>query len=229
MEVWASYSLNDLLLFSPDTYFRLYEIHNAELWPLHLLMLAVSFALLVLTKNKELGWSWVVFLLLGVLWGIVGWFFLYQQYAQINTAAPWFALGFGIQSVLLIAIGVFRRNGSTNRGWGYDNLTDPGLLLFLYALMVHPLIGIISGRSWEGVELFGLAPDPTALGTLGIVLMYHGKLAYLLAVIPLLWVGITGLTYLAMNISTGMIAIGALALALICRRFMPLTIGNNRK
>ncbi len=224
MEVWASYSLNDLLLFSPGTYFRLYEIHNTELWPLHLLMLAVALALLALTRNKEMSWSWVVFLLLGILWGFVGWFFLYQQYAQIYNAAAWFAIGYGIQAVLLLAIAILRPNGTTIRWRGYENLSDPGLLLFLYALMVHPFIGIISGRSWEAVELFGLSPDPTALGTLGIMLMCRGKLVYLLATIPLLWICITGLTHLAMNSSTGVITIGALVLALIFRWFIPRTM-----
>lgn len=42
MEVWLTYSLDDFLLFSPETYFRLLERHNAALWPLHVLMLGVG-------------------------------------------------------------------------------------------------------------------------------------------------------------------------------------------
>ena len=221
MEVWASYSLDDLLLFSPTTYFRLYELHNSALWPVHLLKVGIALVLLMLTRNRGPGWGWVVFLLLGILWGFVGWFFLYQQYAQINTAAPWFGLGFGLQSLLLLAVAVSKTNGFFIIGVrsGYQSI--PGLVLFLYALVMHPFIGIADGRTWAGVEIFGMAPDPTALGTLGILMIYRGKLAVLLAAIPVLWLCITGLTHLAMSNPTGMIPIGAFALALVSRWLMP--------
>ena len=33
MSEWWSYSPSDFLLFSARTYYRLFEIHNAALWP----------------------------------------------------------------------------------------------------------------------------------------------------------------------------------------------------
>ena len=45
-----------------------------------------------------------------------------------------------------------------------------GLALFLYALAIHPLIAPLTGRPWTQAEIFGLAPDPTAIATLGILL-----------------------------------------------------------
>jgi hypothetical protein len=35
MSEWWSYTLSDFLLFSPRTYYRLFELHNAEWWPAH--------------------------------------------------------------------------------------------------------------------------------------------------------------------------------------------------
>ena len=37
MTEWESYRLSDFLLFSPRTYWRLFELHNEALWPLPLL------------------------------------------------------------------------------------------------------------------------------------------------------------------------------------------------
>lgn len=42
MSEWWTYSLRDFLLFSPHTYYRLFELYNQALWPLHLLALAIG-------------------------------------------------------------------------------------------------------------------------------------------------------------------------------------------
>ena len=44
-----------------------------------------------------------------------------------------------------------------------------GVALFLFALLLQPLIGPLAVREWSGVELFGLAPDPTVVATLGVL------------------------------------------------------------
>ena len=33
MPEWWTYSLSDFLMFSPRTYYRLFELHNAAIWP----------------------------------------------------------------------------------------------------------------------------------------------------------------------------------------------------
>ena len=53
MGVWASYSLSDLVLFSPQAYVRLHELHNAAIWPLQLPALAIAVGLLLLTDRKS--------------------------------------------------------------------------------------------------------------------------------------------------------------------------------
>ena len=68
-----------------------------------------------------------------------------------------------------------------------------GIALFLFALLLQPLTGSITGREWSGVELFGLAPDPTVLATLG-VLVAADRVLWELFVIPVLWCAITGAT-----------------------------------
>ena len=34
MSEWWTYTLSDFLLFSPRTYYRLFELHHRALWPL---------------------------------------------------------------------------------------------------------------------------------------------------------------------------------------------------
>ena len=42
MSEWWTYRLSDFLMFSPRTYHRLFELTNAEIWPLQIVTLAAG-------------------------------------------------------------------------------------------------------------------------------------------------------------------------------------------
>ena len=42
MSEWWTYSLTSFLLFSARTYYRLFELYNADVWPLQIATLAVA-------------------------------------------------------------------------------------------------------------------------------------------------------------------------------------------
>ena len=217
MLTWATYSLSDLLLFTPHTYFRLYELYNTALWPFGLFISVMVSALLIPTKVTVAQKRRMMQLLLSLMWMAIAWFFFYSTYAQINNFAHWFAVAFGIQSLLLAfdAISDTRADASDNSfPW---NFSDPGALLFLFAVLVHPLIGLLAGRPLQGIELFGLAPDPTALGTLGFLLAGKKVTRGFLLIIPLAWCLVSGLTYLAMELPYGLITPVAALIALALR------------
>jgi hypothetical protein len=94
------------------------------------------------------------------------------------------------------------------------------LALGLWALLGHPLLGGMSGRPWHQAELFGLAPDPTALGTLAFLLPLIGDagparwLPSLLRVVPLLWCAASAAMLLTMGSAQGWVVLAALAVAL---------------
>jgi hypothetical protein len=70
-----------------------------------------------------------------------------------------------------------------------------GVGLVLLAL-AYPMLGGLLGRPWTQAEVFGLAPDPTALGTLGVLLWLsaRGSAAWWLWPIPWLWCLASGAT-----------------------------------
>jgi hypothetical protein len=214
MGVWASYSLADLVLFSPQAYFRLYELHNAATWPWHLLALGAAVVLLLLTWRAQAAGAGLVLVPLAVVWAVVAWWFFVERYAQINPVAVWFGAGFALQALLLMVAGVWRRARIDLAGWRTSPASLPGLVLVLYAVLVHPIGQILSGRAWIGAELFGVAPDPTALATLGFLLMTRGRVAWLLVVIPLLWCLVSALTYIGMGLYAGLLTPATAVIAL---------------
>ena len=213
----ASYTLSDLLMFSPEVYFRLFVLYNQALWPVHGIVALLTLAVVALTRRPSAAASRTVAGLMALSWAAIAWFFLQQRYAEINLAAPWFAAGFGLQAILWAGVAVA---GRPRFGWAQDRDGATGLVVLVLAAVVLPLLGPLSGRPWTGIELFGLAPDPTALGSLGLLLMARGRGAGGLAIVPVLWCLVTGLTYLAMDEAVGLVTavLGVVAAALIARR-----------
>ncbi|MBU1395976.1 MAG: hypothetical protein KKE84_07510 [Gammaproteobacteria bacterium] len=90
-----------------------------------------------------------------------------------------------------------------------------GLGLLLFALLMFPLIGPLLGRNWMQAEVFGMAPDPTALATLGVLLFASVRPAWGLFPIPVAWCLLSGTTLWAMKSPDFAVAPLAALLALV--------------
>ncbi|HKU96561.1 MAG TPA: DUF6064 family protein [Vineibacter sp.] len=197
MSEWWTYTLSDFLLFSPRTYYRLFELYNADIWPAQIVALALGAAILVLSHRADAWGGRVIAAILGVCWLWIAWAFHGERYATINWAATYVAVGFAVEGLLLLWVGSIR-NRLLFQGNG-KHTTWAGLIVFLFALVVQPLIGPVVGREWVQVEVFGVAPDPTAVATLGVLLGVTGRVFWLLAALPIAWCMITGATLWTMG------------------------------
>lgn len=195
MSEWWTYSLTNFLLFSPRTYYRLFELTNADVWPLQFVTLALGVAIAFLMLRPRPWSGRAIAAILASLWLFVAWAYLLERYDTINWIARYLAIGFAAQAALLVWTGIIRNRLI----FSAHNLTSRiGVALFVYALAIHPLIAPITGRPITQAEIFGLAPDPTAIATLGVLLATSRPLWHLLA-LPLLWCSVSGLTLWAME------------------------------
>jgi hypothetical protein len=115
-----------------------------------------------------------------------------RRYATLTWAARYYAWAFGVEAALLLWAGVIRGRLVFERRF-------VGLAIFVFALILQPLIGPLLGRSWRQVEVFGIAPDPTAIATLGLLLLGTGRMRWELMTVPFLWCAISGATLLSMK------------------------------
>jgi hypothetical protein len=212
MSEWWTYSLTSLLLFSPRTYYRLFELTNAEVWPAQVVTLAGGAAILGLILRRSRWGGRAVAGVLVAAWLFVAWAYLLQRYDPINWAARYFAMGFALQAALLTW------NIARDR-LRFDLGSAPakaGAAMVVYALALHPLVAPLTGRPWTQVEVFGVAPDPTIVATLG-VLLAADRPHWQLFAIPLLWCLISGLTLWTMESPEApllpAVAVSALALS----------------
>ena len=195
MSEWWTYSLSDLLMFSKSTYFRLFALNNAALWPAQLLALGAGIALALCLLRGGARAGRVAAVLLALAWLGVAWGYFANRYATIHTAALYFAIAFAMQGVLLLWLA---SRGAPRR------LTEPvgplaklALAISLLALLVFPMLAPLAGRPWEQAELFGIAPDPTAAFTLGALLLWRAPMP--LWIVPLLWCAVTGATLMELG------------------------------
>ena len=190
MSEWWTYSLADFALFSPASYYRLFDLYNAAIWPAQPVAIGLGVLIPVLGGRHQ-AWPRLAAAFLALAWAWVAWGFHLRHYAAINWAAPWFAASFAVQAALLIWAGVLR--GTLLLAPSPTPVARIGQGLFLFALLAYPFVGLLAGRSWRQTEVFGLCPDPTALATLGLVLM-AGRGHWLLMPLPAAWCAIGGAT-----------------------------------
>lgn len=213
MSEWWTYTLSDFLLFSPRTYYRLFELYNTAIWPAQIVAVALGLAILALSRRAGPFQGHTIAAILAGCWLWVAIAFHLDRYAAINWAAPYAAVGFTAQAALLVWIGVVR--GRLSFPPRPDMVGRAGLGIFLFALLVQPAIGPLLGRGWRQIEIFGVAPDPTAVATLGILLLTTGRARWGLIVLPALWCAITGATLSTMAAPDALAAPLAAALVLV--------------
>ncbi len=196
MSEWWTYRPSDFLLFAPRTYYRLFELYNADIWPLQIVTLAAGVAILVLMRSRIAWRGRMIAALVAACWLWIAWTFHWQRYATINWAASYFAAGFAVEALLLLWLGMARDHLT------FDSIGSVrarvGAAIFVFALLVQPLIGLLLGREWLQLEVFGVAPDPTVIATLGLLLASN-RIAWIAWPIPLLWCLLSGATLWVMG------------------------------
>lgn len=219
MADWLTYSPSDFLLFAPRTYYRLFALYNQAIWPGQLLALAAGITILLFLLRGGTGRARAALAILAAAWLWVAWAFLLQRYDTINWVARYFAVGFALHALLLAGWAAMGRPRLESRLGGAGRF---GVAVVLFALVGQPLLGPLMGRAWAQAEVFGIAPDPTAVGTLGVLLVAKGRMAWALFAIPLAWCAITGATLATMEspdaFVTPLVAVVSLAVAMGRRR-----------
>ncbi|MBL9096465.1 MAG: hypothetical protein JNK07_06010 [Alphaproteobacteria bacterium] len=208
MSEWWTYSLSDFLLFSPRTYYRLFALYNEALWPAHIATAALGGLCLTLARRGgDLG-TRAVLIVLATLWFWIAWAFHAERFTTINWAAIYYACAFALQAALLLWFALVTPPPTAR------SHAPLALGIAIFAVFLQPAIGPLLGRDWHQAEVFGLAPDPTAVATLALLAM-QPRAPRLLLIIPTLWCVMTGLTLWTMQPPDALITPVAGALALL--------------
>lgn len=195
MSEWWTYTLSDFLMFAPRTYYRLFELYNAEVWPLQLVTLALGAVVVGLVWRDTRASGPIVCMILAAVWLFVAWAYHWRRFAVINWGAEYYAVGFALQALLLIAFGALDRIRFPRRSGVPDTIAS----VLLAVGLLYSLIALLAGRTLSQSEVFGIAPDPTAIATLGALLLASGRARWMPMVLPILWCAISAATLWTMD------------------------------
>ncbi len=194
MSEWWTYSLSDFLMYTPQTFERLLATYNAWLYPAQLPMIALGVWLAWIALRGNARQLRIGLALLGACWLWIAYAFFWQRLAAIDLAAPYYAHAFAIQGALLLAaafaLGDEPPPTTMLQRIGATLVMDIAVVVMPAAL--PPLTATLAGGAtdWGTASVFGLAPDATAIATLGF-LAALGRTRWLLT-IPLLWCAVSG-------------------------------------
>ena len=194
LNVFLSYRLDDLLLFSPDVYYRSLGLYNEAMWPGQIVAFLLGcflFGLSITDRRLGLGVSLIS---LSLAFAISGGVYHLRYYLTLNWMAFYYGLLFLAEALFLLIFGLIcfvKRPRPAAPAHGMRWWLGAGLMVF--GLAITPLFGLIDGPSLSGGLVFGLHPLPSLLVLFGLAFLqprFHG---FLLA-LPMVYVVIGGLT-----------------------------------
>jgi hypothetical protein len=203
------------LPFTTDQFFAVFEAYNRAIWPAQVTAYVLGVLAVALAARGGARNGRRVAGVLALFWLWTGVAYHWAHFSQINRTAYLFGAVFVLQGVLLAAAAVrgtlaFRFRPDA-RGW-------MGAALMAYALAVYPLIGHLLSHGWPRSPVFGVAPCPTTIFTVGL-LLWTGRAPRNLVIVPVLWslVGASAAVLLAVREDLGLLAAAAAGVWMLWR------------
>jgi hypothetical protein len=207
----GGYTLDRFIPFTAEVYFRLFERLNEAPAPARLALPLSGLAAAVLALRGRPGPAAAC---LAAAFASMAWLYQFRLYAELTPVGLVFGGLFLAQALAVAVWGAFARAAPAPRS---AFVTGAGLVLIATGLGLLPVLAPATGQPWRAAQVFGLAPDPTVLAGLGLLLVAASP-RWLLALlpVPLLWCAVNAATLhvLGATASAGvLIAAAVLALA----------------
>ena len=153
---------------------------------------------------------------LAAAWAWTGAVFHAQYFATVDFMAPVYGVLFLLQALLLAWAGIIRGRIAPHLHDG--PVSWAGLALIAHAIVGYPAITAVIGDGVANARVVGLAPGPTVVFTLGMLMLARDRTPLHLAAVPVLWSLIAGVTAWVLGVAEEavlpLLGLGSLALML---------------
>lgn len=176
--------------FTVEQFLQVFKDYNQAVFPMQIVFYLLGVLAVWQAIKPNPVSDKIISAILAFLWLWMGIVYHLIYFSAINPAAFLFAVIFILQGILFIFFGVVRNALSyTYRSDMYGIIS---IVLILFALIIYPAIGYLSGHVYPVSPTFGL-PCPTTIFTLGFLILNSKKIPLMLLVLPVLW-SIVGFT-----------------------------------
>ena len=201
--------------FSVEEFFAVFAAYNTAIWPLQIAAYVGGFAVVAMLWRPSRMADTGIFLVLSAMWVMNGIGYHWMHFAPVNPAARVFAALFVVQAVLLAVAPLLSRERAVFGHAGSGVRWIAGALI-VFAMILYPLLGFAFGHRYPAIPVFGVAPCPTAIFTIGVLLLGDWKTVRWLLIIPAVWSVIGGSAAVLLSVPQdyGLIAAGFIALGI---------------
>jgi hypothetical protein len=173
------------LPFTEAEFLGVFRDYNEAIWPFQVVAYALG-TLVVLALATRWRWSTrAVFSVLGVLWLFAGLVYHLTFFVEVNTAATLFGILFVAQGIVFLVMAYLHEDALREFRW--DVLGLAAAAMIVYAMVVYPILGHLAGHGYPEAPVFGVAPCPLTIFTLGVLLLVERDVSRWLVVIPVIW------------------------------------------
>jgi len=173
-----------MLPFSREAFFAVFAHYNAAIWPAHIAAYALGGLLVLLALKPRPGNGRIVAAVLAIAWLWMGIVYHMLYFAPINWGAWVFGTFFIGQGLLLAWAGI---RGKLDVHFKRNLFGAVGLGFIAFSMILYPLIGLATDHGWPRGPMFGVAPCPTVIFTVGMLLITTPRAPVHLLIVPVLW------------------------------------------
>jgi hypothetical protein len=171
--------------FSIEQFLGVFVDYNAAIWPAQIVAYALGLIAVAAVWSRRLAPSRLIPSILALMWAFNGIGYHDMFFSAINPAAKVFAGFFVVQAILFVASAVVL--GDMRFEFGRNFRSIAGVTIIVYAMVIYPMFGVWAGHDLMAGPMFGVAPCPTTIFTIGILLLARGRWIAWLSIIPFLW------------------------------------------
>lgn len=208
-----------MLPFTREQFFEVFAAYNAASWPAAIAAYPLAFAVLFLAWRGAARSGRAAGFILALMWGWVGLVYHGVYFSEINPIALAFAGAFVIQALLFTLHAA--RSGGLQFGRPGRLRTVAAGAMVVYAVLIYPLIGVLSGERYAEMPLFGVTPCPLLIFTFAVMIL-AARVPWWLWIVPLLWSAVGGSAAVLLSVpqdwALPLFALAAVAIARTDRR-----------
>lgn len=201
-----------ILPFTHQAFFDLFGRYNEAIWPLVFIAYCAGTASVILLLKPNRVTAFFISSILAAMWLVNGVGYHWMFFRTINPVAGIFGAAFAIQSILLVLRPVM--DSDLRFYVQRDARSVAGLSLMIFAMILYPAWGWLGHLAWPKMPAFGVAPCPTTIFTIGMLLLGPWRSVCWLLIIPSLWATIGGSAAILLDVSQDIALFAALALTI---------------
>ncbi len=176
------------LPFTTEAFFANFAGYHAAIWPAQIIAYVLGCLALLGIAVRWRHAASLALAILAVFWAWNGIAYHFYHFTAINPAAYGFTALFLAQAGLLAAAAFYSEPPRVAPAGTLYALAAWALIL--YAAALYEWLGHLAGHGWMEGPQFGVAPCPTTIFTIGVLLLLRGPGLNILTIIPLIWAAI---------------------------------------